>query len=124
MGRGPGRRAGRLRAGPRTESPAPLDPITAVGVLCVLAEIALWDGRLPDGRAAVADGLAILAAPRSPTGSPGSAAPDWPSRRPPPDRARQARPDGEYQAVRERAAGLLDRIRSAISAPDVVLTPP
>ena len=30
---------------------------------------------------------------------------------------------GEYQAIRERAAGLLDRIRSASSAPDVALTP-
>ena len=33
------------------------------------------------------------------------------------------RPGAGYQAVRDRAAGLLDRIRSAISAPDVVLTP-
>jgi DNA-binding CsgD family transcriptional regulator len=36
---------------------------------------------------------------------------------------RSRRPGGGYQAVRERAAGLLDRIRSAISAPDAVLTP-
>ena len=61
--------------------------------------------------------------PRSPTGSSSSAAPDWPSRRQPPNRHRGRRPGGEYQAVRERAAGLLDRIRSASSAPDVVLTP-
>jgi DNA-binding CsgD family transcriptional regulator len=37
------------------------------------------------------------------------------------DRGR--RPGAGYHAVRERAAGLLDRIRSASSAPDVVLTP-
>ena len=75
-----------------TESPAPLDPLGAAEVLCCLAETALWDGRLPDGRAAVADGLAALAAPRSPTGSSGSAAPDWPSRRQPPGRAAAGAP--------------------------------
>jgi hypothetical protein len=36
--------------------------------------------------------------------------------------ARDRRPDGEYQAIRNRAAGLLDQIRSVISAPNVVLT--
>ena len=48
------------------ESPAPLDPLGAAEVLSYLAEVALWDGRLPDGRAAVADGLAILAAAEEP----------------------------------------------------------
>ncbi len=105
------------------ESPAPLDPTRAVDVLSFLAEVALWDGRLPDGRTAVADGLAMLAAAEEPywiarlcrTGLAVEAAAA--------EQARGRRPDSEYQAVRERAAGLLDRIRSAISAPDVVLTP-
>jgi DNA-binding CsgD family transcriptional regulator/tetratricopeptide (TPR) repeat protein len=106
-----------------TESPAPLDPVTAARLRCGLAETALWDGRLPDGRAAVADGLAALAGAEEPywitrlcgTGLAVEAAAAGPGR---------GRPaDGEYQAVRERAAGLLDRIRSAISAPDLALTP-
>jgi hypothetical protein len=43
------------------ESPA-LDPARAAEVLSYVAEVALWDGRLPDGRTAVADGLAVLTA--------------------------------------------------------------
>jgi len=105
------------------ESPAPLDPVGAAEVLCGLAEVALWDGRLPDGRTAVADGLTALAAAEEPywitrlcrTGLAIEAqAAGHPRGRP---------ADGEDQAARERAAGLVDRIRSAVSAPDVVLTP-
>jgi ATP/maltotriose-dependent transcriptional regulator MalT len=106
-----------------TESPAPLDPVVAAQVLYCLAEAALWDARLPDVRAAVADGLAALADAEEPywitqlcrTGLAVEAAAAG--------RGRGRRPGGEYQAVRERAAGLLDRIRSASSAPGVVLTP-
>ena len=105
------------------ELPAPLDPVGAAEVLWYLAEAALWDGRLPDGRAAVADGLAALAGAELPywttqlcrTGLAVEAAAAGP------DCGRRS--GGEYQAIRERAAGLLDRIRSASSAPDVVLTP-
>jgi DNA-binding CsgD family transcriptional regulator len=43
------------------ESPE-LDSARAAEVLSYVAEVALWDGRLPDGRTAVADGLAVLAA--------------------------------------------------------------
>ena len=43
------------------ELSAPPDPLGAAEVLWYLAEAALWDGRLPDGRTAVADGLAVLA---------------------------------------------------------------
>jgi len=105
------------------ESPAPLDPVGAAEVLCGLAEVALWDGRLPDGRTAVADGLTALAAAEEPywitrlcrTGLAIEAqAAGHPRGRP---------ADGEDQAARERAAGLVDRIRSAVSAPGVVLTP-
>ena len=103
------------------ESPA-LDPARAAEVLSYVAEVALWDGRLPDGRTAVADGLAVLAAEqpywtiqlcRNGLAVEAAAA----------GKAHDRRPGGEYQAVRERAARLLDRIRSVISAPDVVLTP-
>jgi len=104
------------------ESPA-LDPARAAEVLSYLAEVALRDGRLPDGRTAVADGLAVLVAAEEPywtiqlcrTGLAIEAAAA--------EQARGRRPGGEYQAVRERAAGLLDRIQSASSAPDVVITP-
>jgi DNA-binding CsgD family transcriptional regulator len=105
------------------ESPAPPDPTRAVDVLSYLAEVALWDGRLSDGRTAVADGLAMLAAAEEPY---------WIARlcriglaieAAAAEQARGRRSGGEYQTVRERAAGLLDRIRSASSAPDVVLTP-
>ena len=92
-------------------------------MLCGLAETALWDGRLPDGRAAVADGLAALAGTEEPywitrlcgTGLAVEAAAAG--------QGRGGRSGAEYQAVRDRAAGLLDRIRSVSSAPDVVLTP-
>ncbi|HET9292026.1 MAG TPA: AAA family ATPase, partial [Actinomycetes bacterium] len=43
------------------QAPAPLDPQSAIPVLAGLAEIALWDGRLAEARAAVADGLEVLA---------------------------------------------------------------
>jgi DNA-binding CsgD family transcriptional regulator len=105
------------------ESPAPLDPIGAAEVLWYLAETALWDGRLPDGRAAVADGLAMLAAAEEPywagqLGRTGLAVEAAAA-----EQARGRRSGAGYQAVRERAAGLLDRIRSVISAPHVVVTP-
>ena len=104
------------------ELPTPLDPLGAE-VLWYLAEAALWEGRLPDGRTAVADGLAVLAASEQlypiirlcRTGLAVEAAAA--------EQSRGRRSGGEYQAIRERATGLLDRIRSASSAPDVVLTP-
>jgi tetratricopeptide (TPR) repeat protein len=106
------------------ESPAPLDPLSAAEVLWYLTETALWDGRLPDGRAAggcpaggppAADGLTALAGTEEPycttrlcgTGLAVEAAAVG--------QARHRRSGGEYQAVRERAAGLLDRIRSVSS---------
>jgi DNA-binding CsgD family transcriptional regulator len=105
------------------ESPAPLDPIGAAEVLWYLAETALWDGRLPDGRTAVADGLTMLADTEEfywitrlcRTGLAVEAAAV--------EQTRGRRSGAGYQAARERAAGLLDRIRSVNSAPDAVLTP-
>jgi hypothetical protein len=102
---------------------APPDPLGAAEVLWYLAEAALWDGRPPDGRTAVADGLAMLAGTEEPyhiirlcrTGLAVEAAAAG--------QGRGRRSDAGYQAVRERAAGLLDRIRSVSSAPGVVLTP-
>jgi DNA-binding CsgD family transcriptional regulator/tetratricopeptide (TPR) repeat protein len=106
-----------------TESPTPLDPVVAAQVLYCLAEASLWDARLPDVRAAVADGLAALADAEEPywitqlcrTGLAVEAAAA--------EQARGQRSGGGNQAIRERAAGMLHRIRSVISAPDVVLTP-
>jgi tetratricopeptide (TPR) repeat protein len=48
------------------EAPAPLDPQNATPVLIGLAQAALWDGRLDDARAAVADGLEVLATAEEP----------------------------------------------------------
>jgi DNA-binding CsgD family transcriptional regulator/tetratricopeptide (TPR) repeat protein len=102
---------------------APLDPQNAIPVLAGLAEIALWDGRLADARAAVADGLASLATSDEPywitelcrtaAAVEATAA----------EQAR-ARQDGAAErAAGERAAELLERARTAVTAPEVVPTP-
>jgi DNA-binding NarL/FixJ family response regulator len=104
------------------ESPA-LDPTRAAEVLSYMAEVALWDGRLPDGRTAVADGLGVLAAAEEPYWTIQLCRNGLAIEAAAAEQDRGRRPGGEYQAVRERAAGLLDRIRSASSAPDVVITP-
>jgi DNA-binding CsgD family transcriptional regulator len=104
------------------ESPA-LDLARAAEVLSYVAEVALWDGCLPDGRTAVADGLAALAGAEEPYWTIQLCRNGLAIEAAAAEQDRGRRPGGEYQAVRERAAGLLDRIRSASSAPDVVLTP-
>jgi tetratricopeptide (TPR) repeat protein len=105
------------------ESPAPLDPQTATPVFSGLAAAALWDGRVDDARAAVADGLAILATaderlldhramPRRDGGRGGSR------------RAARARhADAEERTARELAAGIIDRARAVAAAPAVRVTP-
>jgi DNA-binding CsgD family transcriptional regulator/tetratricopeptide (TPR) repeat protein len=105
------------------EAPAPLDPQNATPVLAGLAEAALWGGRLADARAAVADGLEALASADEPywvtelcrTGLAVAAALA--------EQARARHADAEQQAARQLAAGLLDRIRAAATAPNVVPTP-
>jgi DNA-binding CsgD family transcriptional regulator/tetratricopeptide (TPR) repeat protein len=105
------------------EAPAPLDPQNVTPVLTGLAEVALWDGRLGDARAAVADGLAAVAAAEEPywvtqlgrTGLAVAAATAEP--------ARARRADAEEQAARELADRLIERVRAVTSAPDVVPTP-
>jgi DNA-binding CsgD family transcriptional regulator len=104
------------------ESPA-LDPARAAEVLSYVAEVALFDGRLPDGRAAVASGLAMLAAAEEPYWTIQLCRIGLAIEATAAEQDRGRRPGAGYHAVRERAAGLLDRIRSASSAPDVVLTP-
>ena len=105
------------------QAPAPLDPQNAVPVLAGLAEAALWDGRLAEARAAVADGLAALATSDEPywvtelcrtaAAVEATAA----------EQAR-ARQDGAAERVaRERAAAVLERARAAVTAPQVVPTP-
>ncbi|HKE98830.1 MAG TPA: AAA family ATPase [Actinomycetes bacterium] len=105
------------------ESPALPDPQNATPVFAGLAEVALWDGRLPDARATVADGLAILAASDDPswitelcrTGLAVEAAVA--------EQARARHAGAEDQAARELAAGLIERVRAATTAPNVILTP-
>jgi len=105
------------------EAPAPLDPQTATPVFASLAETAMWDGRLADARAAVADGLKVLATAEEPywiselcqTGLAVEAAMAAHAR------ARHA--EAEEQTARELADGLLDRVRAAAGAPEVIPTP-
>jgi DNA-binding CsgD family transcriptional regulator/tetratricopeptide (TPR) repeat protein len=105
------------------QAPAPLDPQSAIPVLAGLAEIALWDGRLAEARAAVADGLEVLATSDEPywitelcrTAAAVEAIAAEQAR---------ARQDGATERVaRERAAGLLERARAAVTAPEVVPMP-
>jgi len=105
------------------ESTAPLDPQVAAPVLAGLAEVAVWDGRLSDARAAVADGLATLASAEEPywitqlcrTGMAVEAAAA--------EQARDRHADAEHKAAHQRAAGLIEQMRSATQAPNVVVTP-
>jgi tetratricopeptide (TPR) repeat protein len=105
------------------EAPAPLDPQHATPVFAGLAEAALWDGRLAVARGAVADGLAILATSDEPywiselcrTGLAVEAAAA--------EQARARHADAEEQAAGRLAAGLIDRVRAAVAAPEVAPTP-
>jgi DNA-binding CsgD family transcriptional regulator/tetratricopeptide (TPR) repeat protein len=105
------------------DSPAPLEPQIATQVYSGLAEAAMWDGRLPDARAAVADALAILVTSEEPylitelcrTGMAVEAAVA--------EQARARHAAAESQTARRLAADLIDRVRAATVAPDVVLTP-
>jgi DNA-binding CsgD family transcriptional regulator/tetratricopeptide (TPR) repeat protein len=107
------------------ESPAPLDPQNATPVFAGLAEVALWDGRLPEARAAVTDGLAILATSEEPywvaelcrTGMAVEAVEAAAA-----EQGRDRHADAEHHAARQRAGDLLDRIRTATAAPNVVVT--
>jgi tetratricopeptide (TPR) repeat protein len=104
--------------------PAPLDPQNATPVFAGLAEAALWAGRPADARAAVADGLELLADTEDPflltelcrtaLGVEAAAA----------EQARARHADADEQAARELADGLLDRVHAATTAPDVRPTPP
>jgi DNA-binding CsgD family transcriptional regulator/tetratricopeptide (TPR) repeat protein len=103
--------------------PAPLDPQNAIPVLAGLAEVALWDGRPADARAAVDEGLEVLATADASswvgelcrTGLAVAAALA--------ERARDRRAEAEERAARELAAGLVERARAAIAAPQVAPTP-
>jgi DNA-binding CsgD family transcriptional regulator len=105
------------------EAPAPLDPQNATPVFAGLAEATLWDGRLAEARAAVADGLEVLADAEEPywttelcrTGLAVAAAQA--------ELARARHADAEERAARELADDLVDRARAATAAPDVRPTP-
>ena len=105
------------------ESPAALDPDTAASVLSCRAEAAHWDGRLADARAAVAGALEILADAEDPYWVTGLCRAGLAVEAAAAERARDRHTDTEYQAAHERAGGLLERIRSAVSAAGVVPTP-
>jgi len=105
------------------DSPAPLDPQNATPVLAGLAEAALWDGRLADARAAVAEALELLATSDEPywitelcrtaAAVEATAA----------EQARARQDDTGERVARERAAGLLERAQAAVTAPEVVPMP-
>jgi ATP/maltotriose-dependent transcriptional regulator MalT len=105
------------------EAPAPLDPQNATPVFAGLAEATLWDGRLAEARAAVADGLEVLTAAEEPywttelcrTGLAVAAALA--------ELARARHADADERAARELADDLVDRARAATAAPDVLATP-
>ena len=92
-------------------------------MLAGLAEVALWDGRLEDARAAVADGLEALAVAEEPfwvtqlgrTGLAVAAALA--------EQARARRADAEDWAARELADRLIARVQAVTTAPEVVPTP-
>jgi DNA-binding CsgD family transcriptional regulator len=102
---------------------APLDPQNATPVFAGLTETASWDGRLPDARAATADGLQTLATCEEPyriielcrAGLAVEAAVA--------EQARARHADADEQVARDLAAGLIDRARAATTAPNVVPTP-
>lgn len=104
------------------DSPAPLQPQDATPVHGGLAEVAMWEGRLPDARAAVADGLAVLATSDEPywiselcrTGMAVEAALA--------ERARARHQGAEELQARRLAAALIDLVRTATAAPEVVVT--
>ena len=105
------------------EVPAQLDPQNATPVLAGLAEAALWDGHPADGRAAVADGLEVLATTDGPywvgelcrSGLAMAAALA--------EQARDRHAGAEERAARELAGRLVERVRAAVAAPGVVPTP-
>jgi ATP/maltotriose-dependent transcriptional regulator MalT len=105
------------------EAPAPLDPQNAAPVFAGLAEAALWDGRPAEARAAVADGLKVLATAEEPywvtelcrTGLAVEAATA--------EQARARHAEAEERTARELAAGLLDRASAIAGAPEVLPTP-
>jgi DNA-binding CsgD family transcriptional regulator/tetratricopeptide (TPR) repeat protein len=105
------------------EVPARPDPQNATPVLVGLAEAALWDGRPADARAAVADGLELVA---------GSDEPYWPTElgrtgmavaATLAEQARDRHAEAEERAALQLAGGLLERARAAATAPGVVPTP-
>jgi DNA-binding CsgD family transcriptional regulator/tetratricopeptide (TPR) repeat protein len=103
--------------------PAPLDPQNAIPVLTGLAEAAVWEDRLADARAAVAEGLDVLATSDEPYWMTELCRTAAAVEATAAEQAR-ARQDGaaERQA-QARAAGLLERARAAVTAPQVAPTP-
>jgi len=105
------------------DAPAPLEPQSATPVYAGLAEVAMWDGRLPDARAAVADGLAVLATAEEPYWITELCRTAMAVEAAAAEQARARHADAEQQAARRRAADLLDRAHAATATPDVALTP-
>jgi len=105
------------------KSPASLEPHVASPVYAGLAEAAMWDGRLPEARAAVAKGLAMLATSDEPSRVAQLSRIGMAVEAAAAEQARARHADAEQQAARRRAADLLDRVRAATGAPKVVLTP-
>jgi DNA-binding CsgD family transcriptional regulator/tetratricopeptide (TPR) repeat protein len=105
------------------EARAPLDPQDATPVFAGLAEAALWDGRLPDARAAVAAGLEILATSEEPYWTTELCRAGLAVEAAAAEQARARHAAAEEQTARELADGLIGRVHAATAAPDVVPTP-
>jgi ATP/maltotriose-dependent transcriptional regulator MalT len=105
------------------EAPASLDPQSAAPVFAGLADVATWDGRLAAARAAVADGLELLAGADEPYWISELCRAGLAAEAATAEQARARQAGAEERAARERAAGLLDRVRAAATAPEVVATP-
>jgi DNA-binding CsgD family transcriptional regulator/tetratricopeptide (TPR) repeat protein len=105
------------------EAPAALDPQSAAPVFGGLTEVALWDGRLADARAAVADGLELLAAAEEPYWMSELCRPALGVEAAVAEQARARHADADEQAARERAGNLLDRLQTVTAAPGVAPTP-
>jgi DNA-binding CsgD family transcriptional regulator/tetratricopeptide (TPR) repeat protein len=105
------------------EFPAPLDPQSAAPVYTGLAEAALWHGRLPEARAAVAEGLEILAAVDEPYWITELCRAGLAVEAAAAEHARARHAADDERAARELAAGLIERCRAVAAGVDTSAVP-
>jgi DNA-binding CsgD family transcriptional regulator/tetratricopeptide (TPR) repeat protein len=105
------------------DASAPLDPQDAAPVWAGLAEVATWEGRLADARAAIANGQEALAGAEEPYWISELCRAGLAAEAATAEQARARHAGADERTARERAAGLLDWLRALTSAPEVVPTP-